>query len=335
MSGGVDSTSTALMLKDHYNVTGFFMQLAQPDLPQQLERVHTIADQIGIPLKIVDLSQQFEKCVLNYFSKSYFSGLTPNPCMICNREIKFGLFMDTMIDTGMERVATGHYARVVEKNGVYKLLKGKDPNKDQSYFLSRLRQKQLSRIIFPLGKMFKAEIYDYAENAGFTKFRGEESQDICFLGNESAGEFLRTQFPQMSKQGLLKTIDGKVLGDHKGLHHYTIGQRRGLGISDATPYYVIKLDPSDNSVIVGKNDDLFQNSLKIHNVNWITGNMPDLDQKYNVQIRYSHKGSMALLTQLKDDHFQLSFESHQRAIAPGQFAVIYKGDEVLGSGEIC
>jgi tRNA-specific 2-thiouridylase len=334
MSGGVDSTSTALMLKDDYNVTGFFMQLAQPDLPQQIERVNTIADQIDIPLKIIDLSKQFEECVLNYFSNSYFSGLTPNPCMICNREIKFGLFMDAMIDTGMERIATGHYARVEEKNGAFHLLKGIDPSKDQSYFLSRLSQKQLSRIFFPLGKMFKTEIYDYAEKAGFTKFRGKESQDICFLEKESVGEFLRTRFPQTSRQGLLKTIDGKVLGNHKGLHHYTIGQRRGLGISDKTPYYVIRLDPVDDSVIVGKNDDLFRNTILMHNTNWISSSMPNLDQEYNVRIRYSHKGSMARLTQLEGDRFQLNFDSQQRAVTPGQFAVIYKDDEVLGSGEI-
>ncbi len=334
MSGGVDSSSTALMLKDHYNVTGFFMQLAQPDLPQQIKRVNKIADKIGIDLKIINLSDQFEKSVLNYFSKSYFSGLTPNPCMVCNREIKFGLFMDAIIEAGMEKIATGHYARVEEKNGCFHLLKGKDPSKDQSYFLSRLQQKQLSRIIFPLGEMLKTETYDYIEAKGFTKFRGQESQDVCFLGDQRIGDFLRQKYPQSNKQGPIKTINGKVLGSHKGLHHYTIGQRRGLGLPDATPYYVIKLDAGENSVIVGKNEDLFGDTILLRDINWMIGQLPDLNQDFQVRIRYSHKGSPARLTQLDNDRFLLKFQSQQRAITPGQFAVIYSDDEVIGSGEI-
>ncbi len=334
MSGGVDSTTTALLLKDHYNVTGFFMQLAQPDLPQQIERVHKIAKKLDIPVKLIDLSQQFKKSVLNYFSSSYYSGLTPNPCMVCNREIKFGLFIDAMVGAGMEKIATGHYARVKENNGTFHLLKGKDPRKDQSYFLARLNQTQLSRILFPLGAMQKSETYDYVEQRGFTSFRGEESQDVCFLEKETIGEFLRNRFPRENKPGLLKSNDGSVLGNHKGLHHYTIGQRRGLGISDATPYYVIRLDVADNAVIVGKNEDLFKNIIKIHNTHWISGHPPYFNQDFQVRIRYSHKGSTARLSQLSNDHFQLSFQSEQRAVTPGQFAVIYSGDEVIGSGEI-
>lgn len=335
MSGGVDSTSCALMLKEHYSVTGFFMQLAQPDLPQQLQRVHEIAKRIGIPLKIIDLSEQFTIRVLNYFSSSYFSGLTPNPCMVCNNEIKFGLFLEAMLDAGMDKIATGHYARIKEENGAFHLLQGKDDKKDQSYFLARLDQNQLSRILFPLGEMEKTEVYRYIEKAGFTTFRGKESQDVCFLANEGVGEFLRTKFPHKGKPGVLKSNKGKILGSHQGLHHYTIGQRRGLGISDETPYYVIKLDSTDNSVIVGKNKDLMQDSITINNINWLLGSPPDMKNTYTVRIRYSHKGSPARLRKVDNSHCQLIFETQQRAITPGQFAVIYSNDEVLGSGEIC
>ncbi len=334
MSGGVDSTSIALMLKDKYNVTGFFMQLAQPDLPQQIQRVSTIADQIGIPLKVIDLTTHFQEKVLDYFSASYFSGLTPNPCMICNREIKFGLFMDAIIAAGMDKIATGHYARVEKRNDLFHLLKGKDPHKDQSYFLSRLNQEQLSRILFPLGNMLKTDIYDYAEKSGFPDFRGMESQDICFLENQGVGDYLRLRFPQASKPGPLKTLDGAVLGNHNGLYNYTIGQRRGLGISDVTPYYVTKLNPEDNSVIVGKNKDLFRTTINLHNLHWLSGQIPELNRDYQVRIRYSHKGSLARLNKRDNDTFQLQFQSAQRAITPGQFGVIYKDDGVLGSGEI-
>lgn len=334
MSGGVDSTSTAIMLKDKYSVTGFFMQLAQPDLPQQIEQVSGIADKLGIPLQIIDLTEEFNNQVLNYFCSTYFKGLTPNPCIICNREIKFGLFLDKILQTGMTKVATGHYARVDQGKTAFNLLKGIDKNKDQSYFLSRLSQQQLSKVLFPLGTLTKSKIYDFAERHGFTHFRGKESQDVCFLKGSSVGEFINGRSSNEIKTGHIVNKEGKVLGEHSGVVNYTIGQRRGLGIPDSSPYYVLGIDPINSRVIVGKNEDLFKDEITIHNCNWLSGKLPLLEQEYQVKIRYTHKGSTAKLTQLSNSSFLIKFTEPQRAVTPGQYSVIYNGDEVIGSGEI-
>ncbi len=334
MSGGVDSTSTALMLKDQYTVTGFFMQLAQPDLQQQRKIVTAMADRIGIPLEIIDLSSLFQEKVLDYFCNSYFKGLTPNPCVICNREIKFGSFVDAMLERGMDKIATGHYARVVEKDGIFGLYKGRDTKKDQSYFLSRLSQQQLSKVIFPLGEMGKEDIYRYVEEKGFVHFRGKESQDVCFLENTNVSEYLKQHFTTSPSPGLLKNTKGETLGTHKGIQNFTIGQRRGLGISDTTPYYVVGLDAADNSVIVGKNEDLLSDYIELYEPHWISGTTPDCNKEYQVKIRSTHAGATALLFQPDHGKYSLKFNTPQRAITPGQFAVIYDNDQVMGSGVI-
>ncbi len=334
MSGGVDSTSCALMLKKQYNVTGFFMQLAQPDIDLQLKRVQEIASQLEIDLRVIDLQDQFKRTVLDYFSTCYVKGLTPNPCMICNKEIKFGLFMDTILKSGMDLVATGHYARIEKRNSSFCLLQGKDPAKDQSYFLSRLTQDQLARVLFPLGDKKKEDIYTFAERSGFTAFRGQESQDVCFLGDENVGTFLEKQLPKTNRSGPIVDTDGRILGQHKGLFRYTIGQRRGLGIPDATPWYVVGIQPETNSIVIGKNEDLLRDTLEMYSLNWISGTPPNLEREYQVRIRYSHRGSTATLKEIATDHYRIAFSSSQRAVTPGQFAVIYDGDEVVGSGEI-
>lgn len=334
MSGGVDSTSTAIMLKDKYSVSGFFMQLAQPDLSQQIEQVSTIADKLGISLQIIDLTEEFNNQVLNYFCSSYFKGLTPNPCIICNREIKFGLFLDKILQAGMSKVATGHYARVEQGKSSFNLLKGIDKGKDQSYFLSRLNQQQLSKVLFPLGTLTKNQIYDFAERHGFTDFRGKESQDVCFLKDTSVGQFIKSRSPSESKTGYIVNKEGKIIGEHSGVINYTIGQRRGLGIPDSSPYYVLGIDPINSRVIVGKNEDLFKDEIIIHNCNWLSGKIPLLEQEYQVKIRYTHKGSTAKISQLSNSNFLIKFTEPQRAVTPGQYSVIYNGDEVIGSGEI-
>ncbi len=334
MSGGVDSTSTAIMLKEKYSVTGFFMQLAQPDLTQQIDQVSNIAARLDIPLQIIDLQKNFDDKILHYFCSSYFTGLTPNPCIVCNREIKFGLFLDTMLQAGMNKVATGHYARVEHHNSEYHLFKGLDKSKDQSYFLSRLSQSQLAHILFPLGSITKEKIYEFAERHGFTQFRGEESQDVCFLKNTSVGEFIQQRSPESMKPGSIVDISGKILGEHTGIINYTIGQRRGLGVPDVSPYYVIALDPSSNRVIVGKNEDLLKEEITIHNCHWIRGAPPSLDKEFQVKIRYTHRGSRAKLSRKSDTSYRIKFDEPQRAITPGQYSVIYDGEEVIGSGEI-
>jgi len=334
MSGGVDSTACALMLKEKYQVKGFFMRLAQPDFDVQKERVEAVAKALDIELEIVDLRAEFEETVLNYFSGSYFNGLTPNPCVICNKEIKFGLFLDAILSAGMDKMATGHYARVLHDDDNYHLKMGVDPKKDQSYFLSRLSQKQLSTIIFPLGDKDKESIYEFVEGKGFTHFRGQESQDVCFLEKNQIGSFLDTRKPTTNPSGNIVSTSGKVMGKHTGLFHYTIGQRKGLGISHPEPLYVVRLDGESNSVIVGSNEELFNTIIRVKELHWLKGSAPDLSKAYSVRIRYSHKGSPAQLTLNKDGRGTFTFSEPQRAITPGQFAVVYNNSELLGSGII-
>jgi len=333
MSGGVDSTACALLLKEKYKVEGFFMHLAQPDFIQQRTRVESIAQKLGINLTVIDLRHEFEQEVLHYFSSEYFAGLTPNPCVICNRQIKFGLFMSRILDHGIEKIATGHYARIVERKGLFHLHCGTDPRKDQSYFLCRLDQKQLSQVLFPLGEKDKDSIYRFVEGHGFNDFRNLESQDVCFLEDKKVGSFLEEQSAEMAR-GPIISSSRERLGSHGGLFHYTIGQRRGLGISSDAPLYVIALERETNSVIVGRNDELFKKTILVKDLHWLTGSPPPLDKEYTVRIRYSHRGGAATLSFKKADQVEILFKQEQRAVTPGQFAVIYDNTELLGSGVI-
>ena len=334
MSGGVDSTACALLLREKYQVHGFFMQLAQPDLKLQLQRVKEIAAQCAIPLTVIDLRARFEEKVLNYFADSYLNGRTPNPCMNCNREIKFGLFMDSILAQGMEQIATGHYANITEEDGCLLLEQENDETKDQSYFLARLSQQQLARVVFPLGKMTKTAVYDFVEEHGFTAFRGQESQDVCFLGEESVGHFLETRNTVSGEGGDIVDVDGQVLGHHNGIYNYTIGQRRGLGIAAAAPLYVIRINAADNRIIVGENDALFQERIEIQDALWHCGKEPRPDCDYRVRIRYGHRGEKAQIRPTGDSRYSITFSEKQRAVTPGQFAVIYDENRVIGSGEI-
>lgn len=334
MSGGVDSTACALLLRDHYEIQGFFMQLAQPNFSYQKERVETIASKLKIKLTIIDLRLEFEKKVLDYFSGSYFDGLTPNPCVICNKEIKFGLFLHAILEEGMDGMATGHYAKITRENTLFQLHTGQDPKKDQSYFLSRLDQRQLGTTYFPLGDRTKESIYDFVEQNGFHDFRGQESQDVCFMENSGVGDFLGNRSDSTTSSGNIITSSGQILGTHQGVFRYTIGQRKGLGISSETPLYVIGLDVVNNAVVVGKNEELFQKTIKVSDLHWLSGSQPDTDREYKVRIRYSHRGSTARLVLEDNNVGTILFHDPQRAVTPGQFAVIYDDTELLGSGVI-
>jgi tRNA-specific 2-thiouridylase len=334
MSGGVDSTSCALLLREKYEIEGFFMHLAQPDFATQKARVTSIAKKLGIRLNVIDLRHEFEQVVLRYFSSSYHSGLTPNPCVVCNREIKFGLFLENVLSHGMDKMATGHYARIVKDEERYRLYTGVDSKKDQSYFLSRLNQTQLSHILFPLGEGNKESTYMFVEQHGFNDFRGLESQDVCFLEDKRIGPFLEASSPKTDDRGPILSTSGKHLGEHHGLFQYTIGQRRGLGISSDTPLYVIALDRKNNCVIVGNNEELFKDIVKTKDLHWLAGSPPPFNREYTVRIRYSHRGAPATLILEEDGNAKISFREPQRAIAPGQFAVIYNETELLGSGVI-
>lgn len=336
MSGGVDSSVTAKLLKNMgHEVYGFFMALAQPDLGNQIKRVKKVAAHLEVPFTVVDLTTEFKETVLEYFIRSYLEGKTPNPCVICNPMIKFGRLLEAILAAGCDFMATGHYARIVmTPDGSFHLLKGFDPQKDQSYFLHRLSQEQLSRIIMPLGGQTKEQVYKIAADLGLSGIHGSESQDVCFLKDQDLHTFMSRYVHEKKSIGPIVTRDGRELGKHKGIHHYTVGQRRGLGVPDATPYYVMALDPVRNAVVVGKKDDLLQNEMTVSEINWLAGEQPALPRDYITKIRYRHKGASALVLAPQDNIYRVCFHQAQLAVTPGQFAVFYQGDEVMGGGEI-
>jgi tRNA-specific 2-thiouridylase len=336
MSGGVDSSVTAcLLLEKGFKVEGVFMALAQPDLKQQEERVKNLAERLGIPLRVIDLGREFRQCVLHYFVSSYFAGKTPNPCMICNPRIKFGLLLESVRAASFDRLATGHYVRLEkDREGRMHLLKGVDTRKDQSYFLSQLQQEQLHRLLFPLGGLRKKEVYAMAADFDIAGVHGKESQDVCFLEDTDVASFLEKAGKHSLGPGAIVDLEGKRLGVHKGIHRYTVGQRRGLGLPDATPYYVVGLDAATNSVIVGKKADLWRKEAVVRDMNWLAGSPPPLPSRFEVRIRYRHQPAVAEVRRAGSDKVHIFFEQQQRAITPGQFAVLYKEDEVIGGGEL-
>ncbi len=336
MSGGVDSSVTATLLKNTgHTVRGFFMALAQPDLDQQINRVKKVAEHLEIPLTVVDLTSEFKETVLDYFIESYFSGRTPNPCVICNPTIKFGRLLEEILETGCDLMATGHYARIIhDQDGICHLLKGRDPQKDQSYFLHRLTQKQLSRILMPLGGQIKENVYKMAAELGISGVHGDESQDVCFLKGQDLGTFM-ARFPAADEcNGFIVTLDGNVIGEHKGIHRYTVGQRKGLGIPDATPYYVVALDQVKNEVVVGKSEDLWKKEFSVKEVNWTASAEPELPDSFEVKIRYRHQPAAAEILSSEEGIYMIRFVEPQMSITPGQFAVFYNDDEVIGGGVI-
>ncbi|WP_310599737.1 tRNA 2-thiouridine(34) synthase MnmA [Desulfobulbus sp.] len=331
MSGGVDSTMAASLVREQgHEVHGFFMLLPLPDLDAQLARVRQVAGQLAIPLTLIDLRRHFTAEVVGYFTATYQAGLTPNPCIHCNHAIKFGLLAEAIRSHGMDRIATGHYARIGRRHGRRFVARGIDRQKDQSYFLARLDAEQVERIFFPVGAWTKEHMYERAAGLGF-RFEDQESQDVCFL---AAGlpAFLNAQGIG-DQAGPMVNRDGRRLGEHRGVWQYTIGQRRGLGLPDATPWYVVGLDGAANRVIVGKHDELFADRCTVHSLRW-THEPPELPWRGLVQLRSRHQPAPAELTAAGVDTWQLAFANPQRAIAPGQFAVFYEDDLVLGSAVI-
>ncbi len=338
MSGGVDSTvAAAILLEQGFSVHGFFMQLPLPGLDEQIRKVQKVADRLKIPLHVVEMEEEFKKRVIASFTDSYCQGRTPNPCVVCNREIKFGLLTEAMLAQGMEKTATGHYAGIRQINGISGindtalLRRGKDPTKDQSYFLCRLSSQQLQHTLFPLADHCKKDIFLRAQALGFTQFGGDESQDVCFLANQDLATFLAEQGVK-SMKGEIVTKDGKSLGTHEGIWKYTVGQRRGLGIPDATPWYVVGLDAKNNRVIIGKNDALFQRELLLSAMQWQL-ELPSPWQG-KVQLRSRHQAAEAEVSPVKNGTWRVRFQEPQRAVTPGQFAVLYQSETVVGSGII-
>jgi tRNA-specific 2-thiouridylase len=331
MSGGVDSTVAALLLREQgWRVHGFFMRLPLPGREAQLQRMYEVADRLSVPLTVIDLERPFTDRVIRPFVDSYRAGLTPNPCIRCNLQIKFGLLAETMRAAGMDRIATGHYARLDRTGGQPRLARAAHRAKDQSYFLARLSAEQLDNVLFPLGEWSKDAVLRRAEPLGLG-FHGEESQDVCFLGG-GLPSFLADHGLDRAP-GPIVTADGEMIGQHTGCWQFTVGQRRGLGLPDATPWYVTAIDGAANRVIVGKAADLLQQDCTVQALRW-AGAPPPLPWRTLVQLRSRHAPAEAEVRVDCIGTVRIVFSVAQRAITPGQYAVFYEHDRVVGSAVI-
>jgi tRNA-specific 2-thiouridylase len=293
-----------------------------------------IADQLGISVELLDCTRAFQKIVVDYFARSYQAGKTPNPCLVCNPKIKFGLLLERAQQLGAVSLATGHYARIQRETcGKFHLLQGKDRKKDQSYFLTFLSQFQLSRACFPLGEMTKVEVRRLAQRIGLTPFTALESQDICFIQNTNYAAFLAKQQGFRSFPGLIEDVNGNILGKHEGLHLFTVGQRRGINCPAREPYYVVRLDIERNRLVVGSRQDLLADSCRVSGINWI-GKKPAGPIQVETRLRYRHRAVASTLHPIEDDSGIVRFDTPQAAVTPGQGAVFYRKDRVLGGGWI-
>jgi tRNA-specific 2-thiouridylase len=272
---------------------------------------------------------------VQYFITGYSQGITPNPCLACNRLVRWGFLLDRALDLGAQSMATGHYARLIpDGNGKIKLLKGVDPQKDQSYVLHFLRQADLEKTLFPLGGFTKPQVREMARRIGLPVSEKPDSQDLCFLGEEDYRKFLLRHVPEVEKLGPIYSVDGELLGEHHGLAYYTIGQRKGLGVSSSDPLYVIAKDGQRNALLVGKGDRLGSDSLIASQTNWIAGEPPSAPFRSQVKIRYKAQATWAQVTPEGQDRVRVQFEQPVRDITPGQAVVFYVTDECLGGGII-
>ncbi len=345
VSGGIDSLMAAYLLKEkgdrvigiHF-ITGYedpISENCQNDHPSRSHKIFSISDQLKIDIKIVDCRIEFKKNVVDYFIETYQAGQTPNPCMVCNPFIKFGTVFDFARNLGASMLATGHYARIAEgRRGRFHLYKGIDANKDQSYFLARLTQLHLAGARFPLGTMKKTDIIRLANQKGFKPVKSGESQDVCFIQGNNYGDFLAGHQSFEPKPGLIQDVRGRILGEHKGLHLFTIGQRRGINCPASEPYYVVRMDTRQNVLTVGFKKDLFASQCRVEDINWIQ-EAPSRAVEVHTRVRYRHTAAASRLTPVDEKTAMVRFEKPQEAVTPGQCAVFYKDDEVLGGGWIC
>lgn len=326
MSGGVDSSVSAYLLKEQgYNVIGITFKLF-PGFNESIKSARKVCDFLKIKHKTINIQKEFKKEIINYFISEYEKGRTPNPCVKCNKFIKFKILLRVTKELKAEKAATGHYAQITPD---YRLLKGKDKTKDQSYFLYKLSQKELSKLIFPLGRERKERIYKVA-NKSSLPFYKKESQDTCFIKN-TVQDFLKGKL--RPKKGNIVDNKGNILGEHEGIVFYTLGQRRGIGISSKNPLYVVEIKSKENIVVVGSEKDLYKKELLAKNVNWISGKLPKSGTKINTKIRYAMKEQEARIYP-KGDRVRVVFKKPERAISPGQSVVFYSKEEVLGGGVI-
>lgn len=349
MSGGVDSSVTALLLKQQgYDVIGIFMknwddtdEFGNCTAESDAEDVRRVCEQIDIPYYTVNFEREYYDKVFAYFLEEYKRGRTPNPDVMCNREIKFGEFLNKALDLGADYVATGHYARVIDEGGIYKLLRGVDSNKDQTYFLNALNQTQLSKAMFPIGHLPKPEVRRIAEEAGLYTAKKKDSTGVCFIGERNFREFLSHYLPAKSGE-MIDIVTGEVKGRHDGLMYYTLGQRQGLGIGgsgNGEPWFVAEKDLDLNILYVvqgEKHPSLYSTGLIASDINWIAGadHMPADTFKCAAKFRYRQADQDVTVSKREDGTLYVQFDQPQKAITPGQAVVFYDGEVCLGGGII-
>ncbi len=345
MSGGVDSSAAAaLLLEQGYEVIGITLKLWPQDCvsraedkccgPQAVVDARSVSHKLGIPYYLIDEAEDFQKQVIQYFADEYKAGRTPNPCVMCNEKLKFGSLISRAHQLGAEFIATGHFARLERNNGRVLLKRGRDPRKDQSYFLFSLKQEQLAHALFPLGELTKTDTRNIARESELKTAEKEESMEICFVPDKDYGRFLQQTNLVQKHKGEIVDLHGRVLGYHDGIEFYTIGQRKGLRISSPKPLYVIKLEPATNRVVVGDESALERDQFEVRRCNWIPFDTPPAALEVTAKIRYNHPGAPATVLPASDGSAQVRLHAPQRAITPGQACVFYDGDLVVGGGWI-
>lgn len=342
MSGGVDSSVAACLLQEQgYEVTGIMLKLWADECgekensccpPEAIQQARDVAGILGIPFYVIDTQELFKHKIVDLFIAQYGQGLTPNPCFFCNRIIRWGFLLDFCLQSGIQYLATGHYARIIQQeNGVFTLKKGIDPSKDQSYVLAGLTSDQLSSTIFPLGNYRKGEVREIARHRGLPVAEKHDSQDLCFINKNGYRDFLLRHSPESLIPGLILDTTGKVVGKHSGLANYTIGQRKGLGAGFPQPMYVVRKEVDSNALVIGTDEDLGQSKFYVKNYQLSSiNNLEDL----TVKIRYKSPFLDCRLTEVNENMLGVELSRPARDITPGQIAVFYRGDEVAGSGEI-
>jgi tRNA-specific 2-thiouridylase len=336
MSGGVDSTVSAALLKEQgYRVIGMTMRIWDRGDPafDEARDARQMAEFLGIPHHLIDLRPEFREKVVEPFCTEYFSGRTPNPCVLCNKAFKFRRLLEVAAELGGDLLATGHYVRVAEKEGRMALVKGANRHKDQSYFLFTLTQEQLRKVCFPVGGMSKDEVRAYAARLGLRVADKSDSQDICFIPHGDYIRFLEEEGGPVPAAGDIVHVSGQVLGRHGGTHRYTIGQRRGLGLAWSEPLYVVRIDAPNRQVIVGERHHLDVTEMNVEMTNWIIP-APQEPLQARCRIRYRHHEAPATIEPLPGGRCRVLFDEAQHGVTPGQSAVFYDGDEVLGGGWI-
>jgi tRNA-specific 2-thiouridylase len=339
MSGGVDSSVAAALLKqDGHDVIGVTMRI----MPSDNNSTHAetdaanVARRLGIPHHVLDFRDIFARQIIDYFCREYSLGRTPNPCILCNKYIKFGALWEKASKMGADFLATGHYARIEKDNSSGKLLlkKGQDRRKDQSYFLCQLTQEQLSHVLFPIGQLTKDKVRRIAAELGLPVASRPESQEICFIPDDNHASFLKNYMPQAARPGPILDELGNILGQHRGITSYTIGQRKGLGIAAAKPLYVTAIEPASNTVVVGTKEQTYASELVAGNLNWIAIPAPEHSIKVKARVRYRHPEAEAIITPQDNNTVYVKFAEPQMAITPGQAVAFYDGDTVIGGGTI-